>query len=75
MLETEAAAVDWIRDAFGHLKVIGVLESGLGLAEEAGVEEDHGVVEMDGSNDIAAFITAAKNGRVWDREPRLRTPK
>ena len=68
-------AVDWIRDAFGHLKVIGVLESGLGLAEEAGVEEDHGVVEMDGSNDIAAFITAAKNGRVWDREPRLRTPK
>jgi catalase len=64
MLETEAAAVDWIRDAFGHLKVIGVLESGLGLAEEAGVEEDHGVVEMDGSKDIAAFITAAKNGRV-----------
>ena len=75
MLETEAAAVDWIRDAFGHLKVIGVLESGLGLAEEAGVEEDHGVVEMDGSKDIAAFITAAKNGRVWDREPRLRSPK
>jgi catalase len=75
LLETEAAAVDWIRDAFGHLKVIGVLESALGLAEEAGVEEDQGVVEMDGAKDIAAFITAAKNGRAWDREPRLRTPK
>ncbi len=49
MLEKEAAAVDWIRDAFGHLKVIGVLESALGLAEEAGVEEDEGVVEMDGA--------------------------
>ena len=24
MLEKEAAAIDWIRDAFGHLKVIGV---------------------------------------------------
>jgi len=30
---------------------------------------------MDGAKDIAAFITAAKNGRAWDREPRLRTPK
>ena len=30
MLETEAAAIDWLRDAFGHLKVIGVLESSLG---------------------------------------------
>ena len=75
MLEKEAAAVDWIRDAFGHLKVIGVIDTALGLAEEAGVEEDEGVVEMDGTKDIAAFITAAKNGRVWDREPRLRTPK
>jgi len=75
MLEKEAAAIDWIRDAFGHLKVIGVLETSLGLAEEAGVEEDEGVVEMDGTNDIAAFINTAKNGRVWDREPRLRTPK
>ena len=28
-----------------------------------------------GTADIAAFIKAAKNGRVWDREPRLRTPK
>ena len=55
--------------------MIGVLESSLGLAEEAGVEEDEGVVEMDGAKDIAAFITAAKNGRVWEREPRLRSPK
>jgi catalase len=75
MLEKEAAAVDWLRDAFGHLKVIGVLESSLGLAEEAGLEEDEGVIEMDGAGDIATFIKAAKNGRIWDREPRLRTPK
>ena len=60
MLEKEAAAIDWLRDAFGHLKVIGVLDTSLGLAEEAGVEEDEGVVEMDGAKDIAAFITAAK---------------
>ncbi len=75
ILETEAAAVDWIRDAFAHLKVIGVLDTSLGLAEEAGVDEEHGVIEMDGEKDIAQFIAAAKSGRVWDREPRLRTPK
>src|SRR5687768_13423985 len=52
LLEKEAAAVDWIRDAYGHLKVIGVLDTSLGLAEEAGVEEDEGLVEMDGTQDI-----------------------
>jgi catalase len=55
--------------------VIGVLESSLGLAEEAGLEEDEGVIEMGGAGDIATFIKAAKNGRIWEREPRLRTPK
>ena len=46
-----------------------------GSPKKPGVEEDEGVVEMDGTEDIAAFINAAKNGRVWDREPRLRSPK
>ena len=76
MLENEAAAIDWIRDAFGHLKVIGVRRRRRsGLLEAPASKPDEGVVEMDGPKDIAAFITAAKNGRVWDREPRLRTPK
>ena len=66
MLEKEAAAIDWIRDAFGHLKVIGVLDSSLGLAEEAGVEEDEGVVEMD-AEDIAGSSTRRNTPRVESR--------
>ena len=46
-----------------------------GSPRKPGVEEDEGVVEMDGDERHRAFINAAKNGRVWDREPRLRTPK
>ena len=76
MLENEAAAIDWVRDAFGHLKVIGILASAAPLLDAAGIEPDGGVVTMDGgAKGIMAFITAAKNGRIWDREPNLRTPK
>jgi catalase len=75
MLENEAAAIDWLRDAFGHLKVIGVIPTSVVLLEKAGIAADAGVVMMDGAKGIGAFITAAKNGRVWDREPTLRTPK
>jgi catalase len=73
-LEHDAAAIDWIRDAFGHLKVIGLLESGRRLFARAGLEPDDGVIALSGPKDIAAFVTAAKNGRVWDREPTVRPP-
>ncbi len=75
MLEQEAAAIDWIRDAFAHLKVIGIVQTATSLLEVAGIEEDEGVVAMDGTKGITAFINAAKGGRVWKREPTLRSPK
>ena len=71
-LQADAAAVDWVRDAFGHLKVIGVVDAARPLLERAGVAPDEGVVAIRGVKDVAAFITAAKNGRVWDREPSVR---
>jgi catalase len=71
-LEHDAAAIDWIRDAFGHLKVIGLLEPGRRLFTRAGLQADDGVIALGGPKDIAAFITAAKQGRVWDREPSVR---
>ena len=75
LLESEAAAIDWIRDAFGHLKVIGVVQSASSLIDRAGIDEDKGVVAVDSAKGITEFINAAKNGRVWDREPQLRSPK
>ena len=74
MLQTEAAAIDWIRDAFGHLKVIGVVGAATPLLAQAGIDADEGIVAIEGAKGIADFIDAAKNGRVWKREPTLRTP-
>jgi len=73
-LEHDAAAIDWIRDAFGHLKVIGLSREALPLFERAGLQTDDGVVVLGGPKDIGAFITAARNGRVWDRERVVRPP-
>jgi len=70
MLATEAAAVDWFRDAFGHLKAIaacnGTREH---LFKAAGIAPDKGVVAPE---DTAAFIKLAMT-RQWAREPTLRT--
>jgi catalase len=75
MLGREAAAIDWLRDAFGHLKVIGMVEAAALLLERAGIEADAGIVAVDAAKGVNGFITAAKNGRIWDREPNLRSPQ
>jgi catalase len=63
----EAAAVQWLMDAFGHLKAIGYAPAADPLLNKAGVEPDDGVVELGGS-----FLQAAAK-RYWEREPTLRT--
>lgn len=74
ILMREAAAVDWLRDAFGHLKVIGYNVSAEPLIEKAGIMPDDGVVALQGTGGLKAFITAAKKHRIWTREPSLRSP-
>ncbi len=65
-LSREAAAIQWVMDAFGHLKAIGYSEEGLLLLERAGIGVDAGVVPLDGS-----FPTAAAK-RFFEREPTIR---
>jgi len=74
LLAREAAAIDWVRDAFGHLKVIGTVEAAGPILAKAAVEEDDGIVDLAGRGGIKAFIDAAKRQRVWAREPALRSP-
>ena len=62
----EGAAVQWVMDAFGHLKAIGYNAAAKPLLDKAGVEPDDGVT------DLAGFVEAAKK-RYWDREPNVRT--
>ena len=68
-LSKDSAAIDFARDAFGHLKAIAVDKGGRELLQFAQVEQDAGVVDAD---DKEAFIAAAKT-RQWDREKTVRT--
>jgi catalase len=63
----EGAAVQFVMDAFGHLKAIGASNAAKPLLDKAGVEPDDGVTGLD-----AAFVKAAAK-RFYDREPKVRT--
>jgi len=68
-LAREAAAVDWVRDAFGHLKAIAHDDGAGAVIEAAGISPDAGVVSATHAD---AFVKLAMT-RQWDREPRVRT--
>ena len=65
----EGAAIDFVRDAFGHLKAIAVDAGGQRLLKEASVGQYAGIVD---TNDTDAFIAAAKT-RQWAREKSVRS--
>jgi len=67
-LSQEGAAIDFVHDAFGHLKAIAFDHGGQQLLQKAGIEKDDAVLAFD---DTAAFIAAAKT-RLWSREPKVR---
>ena len=69
-LSTEAAAIGWVHDAFSHCKVIGATKEAQPLLDAAGVASDEGVIVGTNSN---TFLTAAAKGRIWEREPKVRT--
>jgi len=66
-------AVDWVRMAFAHLKVIGVSSAAATLLDLAQIErEAEGIVVIAAAADVATFIeTASASHRVWEREPEL----
>jgi catalase len=68
-LSMESAALDFMRDAFCHLKAIAADKGGQALLKTANVGQDAGVMD---TNDKDAFIAAAKT-RQWDREKLVRT--
>ncbi|QYC10630.1 catalase [Brevundimonas nasdae] len=65
----EGAAVDFAKDAFGHLKAVGFTPQAQPLLDKAGVEPDDGVVDI--AQSAKAFIEPART-RQWDREPKVR---
>lgn len=69
LLGKEAAAIDFVRDAFGHLKAFAVDKGGEALLKTAAIKTDAGILTIDC---LDRFITAAKT-RQWDREASIRT--
>jgi len=66
MLLKDAAAVQFVMDAFGHLKAIGASDEAQPLLDRAGVQPDDGVTGLGDD-----FVKAAGK-RYWDREPNVR---
>ncbi|MDY0881634.1 catalase [Dongia soli] len=74
-LAREAAAIDWLRDAFAHLKVIAYHTDAALLFEKAQIDvaADEGMVVLNGSTGgVGTFLDMAKQHRIWAREPLVR---
>jgi len=70
LLSTEAAAVNWVHDAFAHLKVMGASAAAQALLDAAGVVPDGGVLV---GGKASAYLEKAAQGRIYVREPSVRT--
>ncbi len=73
VLMGQAAAIDWIRDAYAHLKVIGFNKVSVPMLEQANLEPkgDEGIVSVEGA-DFDDFVNSAKKYRIWSRESMIR---
>ncbi|HTN40696.1 MAG TPA: catalase HPII, partial [Asticcacaulis sp.] len=65
MLLKESAAVEFVMNAFGHLKAIGHTPEAQALLDKAGVVPDEGVVSIE-------VLPKAGAKRYFDREPNVR---
>lgn len=67
-LSKESAALEFVSQAWAHLKAIASDAGGQALLKAARVGNDPGIVEAE---DAKAFLAAAAT-RQWAREPKLR---
>jgi catalase len=65
MLLKESAAVEFVMNAFGHLKAIGHTPEAQPLLDKAGVVPDDGIVSIED-------LPKAGAKRYFDREPNVR---
>ncbi|MBZ9986857.1 catalase [Mesorhizobium sp. BH1-1-5] len=67
-LTAEAAARDFVADAFAHCKYIAFTSGATPLFAKAGIEPDEGMIELGGADTIDTFIEACRKLRLWARE-------
>ncbi|TGP55671.1 catalase [bacterium M00.F.Ca.ET.230.01.1.1] len=70
MLSRDAAAKDFVSDAFAHLKFIGFVAGAGPLLASAGVaaDADEGLIELTGGGSARSFVEACRKLRLWARE-------
>lgn len=70
LLAMDAAAKDFVTDAFAHCKFIGYSPEAAVLFDKTGLAEDldEACVELKSKGDAAGFITACRALRHWSRE-------
>ncbi|WP_284778555.1 catalase C [Agrobacterium sp. lyk4-40-TYG-31] len=76
-LVDEAAARDFVADAFQHCKFIGYVESAMPLMQKAGLADalDEGVIALPQDEDPADFVAKLGTLRVWGREQSVKLGK
>jgi catalase len=70
LLSKDAAAKDFVTDAFAHCKFIGYTAEAQALFEKAGLagQLDEACIELSSAKDAKAFIETCGQLRFWDRE-------
>jgi len=69
------AAQDFVRDAYGHLKVLAFTSNTEDLFRKAGIDDDafdDACLPLAKPVDASAFIKTATKGKFWEREPSVR---
>ncbi len=66
-MKQKAAVMNFILDAYAHLKIIGYTPDAMPLLDRAEAAIDDGIVEIDTRGGVTSYIDAAKYGRVWSR--------
>jgi catalase len=69
-LTGEAAARDFVADAFAHCKFIGFSSGAIPLLQKAGIDPsaDEGLISLDDPKMIATFVESCRKLRLWSRE-------
>ena len=74
-LAKEAAARDFVADAFAHCKFIGYVAAATALFEKASIpldDEDEGLIRLDNADAIPGFIESCRKLRLWARETKVK---
>jgi catalase len=62
------AALAWLRDAWRHLKAIGLDSAAAQLAQASGIGHDAGIVPLGQRRTLEAFCKRASQGKVFERD-------